>query len=379
MKALTCEMCGSTEIVRQDGLYVCQACGTKYSIEDAKKMMSDDTVSIKGTVKIDNSGELPNLIKLGESALEAGNPQEALSYANRILELDSSLYRGWFLKMQATSGLATLQDLHSQEIISLGLKTIEHASSDEEKIEVYNFWLFTFNGLMCFCIDQLYDNAYWQNCTEIYLSNKGAFGTGYAQDQCLANDEILNLICNQLNSLIGLRLAIPHETVAANEQVADNALAVSETWKFLQQAINGHFNIYDTSMSDEMLKFFVDAHKEMTRGIPESKLKTIEENPDESIQMDNKKGGNGCYVATAVYGSYDCPEVWTLRRFRDYTLDETWYGKLFIKVYYALSPTFVRWFGASKTFKWLFSKPLNALVSYLHKKGVASSPYIDKY
>ena len=37
---------------------------------------------------------------------------------------------------------------------------------------------------------------------------------------------------------------------------------------------------------------------------------------EESI--DNPSNG-ACYVATAVYGSYDCPEVWTLRRFRDYT------------------------------------------------------------
>ena len=42
----------------------------------------------------------------------------------------------------------------------------------------------------------------------------------------------------------------------------------------------------------------------------------------------------GCYVATAVYGSYDCPEVWTLRRYRDYSLAETWYGRAFIKLYY---------------------------------------------
>lgn len=34
----------------------------------------------------------------------------------------------------------------------------------------------------------------------------------------------------------------------------------------------------------------------------------------------------GCYVATAVYGSYDCPQVWTLRRFRDNTLAATWYS-----------------------------------------------------
>lgn len=30
-----------------------------------------------------------------------------------------------------------------------------------------------------------------------------------------------------------------------------------------------------------------------------------------------------CYVATAVYGSYDCPQVWILERYRDYTLAET--------------------------------------------------------
>ena len=35
------------------------------------------------------------------------------------------------------------------------------------------------------------------------------------------------------------------------------------------------------------------------------------------------QNSGGCYVATCVYGSYDCPQVWTLRRFRDNTLAET--------------------------------------------------------
>ena len=46
----------------------------------------------------------------------------------------------------------------------------------------------------------------------------------------------------------------------------------------------------------------------------------------------------GCYIATAVYGSYDAPEVMTLRRFRDNTLKKSFFGRLFIKVYYTLSP-----------------------------------------
>ena len=33
MKALICEMCEGAELIKQDGNYVCQACGTKYSVE----------------------------------------------------------------------------------------------------------------------------------------------------------------------------------------------------------------------------------------------------------------------------------------------------------------------------------------------------------
>ena len=59
----------------------------------------------------------------------------------------------------------------------------------------------------------------------------------------------------------------------------------------------------------------------------------------------------GCYIATCVYGSYDCPEVWTLRRFRDDTLSKTCLGRLFIRVYYAISPTIIKWFGHTKWFQ----------------------------
>lgn len=34
-------------------------------------------------------------------------------------------------------------------------------------------------------------------------------------------------------------------------------------------------------------------------------------------------GVDACYILTAVYGSYDCPSVWTLCRFRDRSLKAT--------------------------------------------------------
>ena len=88
--------------------------------------------------------------------------------------------------------------------------------------------------------------------------------------------------------------------------------------------------------------------------------------------------GGGCYVATAVYGSYDCPEVWTLRRYRDYELAETWHGRLFIKAYYAISPTIVKWFGDTAWFKKMWKGKLDRMVSNLQQKGFENTPYEDR-
>ncbi len=86
----------------------------------------------------------------------------------------------------------------------------------------------------------------------------------------------------------------------------------------------------------------------------------------------------GCYVATAVYGSYDCPQVWTLRRYRDYTLSETWYGRAFIRVYYTVSPIIVKRFGNTDWFKNFWKSKLDHMVSRLQSKGLESTPYDDK-
>ena len=86
----------------------------------------------------------------------------------------------------------------------------------------------------------------------------------------------------------------------------------------------------------------------------------------------------GCYVATAVYGSYDCPQVWTLRRFRDDALAETWYGRAFIHTYYAISPTLVKWFGKSTWFRQMWKPTLDRMVLRLNREGVSDTPYSDR-
>lgn len=95
-------------------------------------------------------------------------------------------------------------------------------------------------------------------------------------------------------------------------------------------------------------------------------------------EIDNRKNNSsGCYIATCVYGSYDCPEVWTLRRFRDFKLAETWHGRMFISVYYAISPTIVQKFGNITLFKKLCRIPLNCFVQKLRQNGYSDFPYED--
>jgi hypothetical protein len=86
---------------------------------------------------------------------------------------------------------------------------------------------------------------------------------------------------------------------------------------------------------------------------------------------------DGCYIATAVYGSYDCPEVWTLRQFRDYRLKQIALGRLFVRCYYAISPTLVKWFGGVDWMKQLVRRRLDRLVSSLKAEGVKDTPYND--
>lgn len=90
MKQLVCEMCGSTDLIKQDGVFVCQICGCKYSVEEAKKMMVEGTVEVQGTVSLDKSGEYMNLYQMACDAMRDGNFESAYNYSSKALIINSN-------------------------------------------------------------------------------------------------------------------------------------------------------------------------------------------------------------------------------------------------------------------------------------------------
>ena len=96
MKALQCEMCGSQDLVKDGGVFVCQSCGTKYTVEEAKKMMVEGTVDVKGTVKVDTSDELKNLYEIARRAKDSNNSANAAKYYDMILVKDPNSWEANF-------------------------------------------------------------------------------------------------------------------------------------------------------------------------------------------------------------------------------------------------------------------------------------------
>lgn len=126
MKQLTCEMCGSTDLIKQDGVFVCQACGTKYSVEEAKKMMVEGTVEVTGTVKVDNSAAIANYLKMAQSALDASNQKEAEDYANKIIELDPKHSEAWLIKGESAGWQSSAANPRLTDAVTAWLNAIEY-------------------------------------------------------------------------------------------------------------------------------------------------------------------------------------------------------------------------------------------------------------
>ena len=117
---------------------------------------------------------------------------------------------------------------------------------------------------------------------------------------------------------------------------------------------------------------FGKSNQEEVSGTEEAKQPT--EQVSQPTPRPKKKA---CYVATCVYGSYDCPQVWVLRRFRDKRLNQSWYGRLFVKLYYGVSPKLVALFGETAFFRNFNRKILDKMVGKLRREGFEDTPYND--
>lgn len=348
MKALQCEMCGSQDLVKDGGVFVCQSCGTKYTVEEAKKMMVEGTVDIKGTVKVDTSDELKNLYEIARRAKEADNSENAAKYYDMILVKDPSSWEANYYVVYFKSMSCKIAEIWNAATDMVNcqasvIKLIKENETDEELQKSALAEIFLRNSI----ISSMLFSAANSHYEEIDTSIQDNFIQEYC-DNASSSAQIMYTFGDQVENEFEGRFS------EFSIQGWKEAIDIHKQYiKYLQDK-SGNIN-------------FINSYGDKIRKYDSS---FVNPNVDTST--------SSCYVATAVYGSYDCPEVWTLRRFRDFTLAETWYGRLFIKAYYATSPTLVKHFGNVILFKSCGKKMLNKMVAKLNNKGFDNTPYEDK-
>lgn len=81
-----------------------------------------------------------------------------------------------------------------------------------------------------------------------------------------------------------------------------------------------------------------------------------------------------CFIATVCYGNYNAPQVLILRQFRDSELLKTKSGRMFVAIYYHLSPPFARLINKSERLKYylriLFLDPIISKILKSNSKSV---------
>lgn len=79
MSIIKCEMCGSNQLTKIDGLYQCQFCGTKYTPEEAKKLIVSGTVEV-----VKGNAEKERLLKNAKYFIEHKQFNSALQTIEKL-------------------------------------------------------------------------------------------------------------------------------------------------------------------------------------------------------------------------------------------------------------------------------------------------------
>lgn len=108
MKRLVCEMCGSNDMVKDEGLFVCQSCGTKYTVEEARKLLIDEDGMVN--VRVDRSKEMDNRLPNAVAEYKSGHHERAITLFNEVLNIDYENVAAIIYKAAADGWLSTLDD-----------------------------------------------------------------------------------------------------------------------------------------------------------------------------------------------------------------------------------------------------------------------------
>lgn len=250
MKQLTCEMCGSTDLLKQDGVFVCQSCGCKYSIEEARKMMVEGTVEVAGTVKVDDTAKIENYLDLSQNAYDSGNGQSAFDYANKALEIAPKNSRAWIAKMKSIEYISTLGDLKLMEVVEAGKNAVAFAKEDSKKeitFEVYSYEAKRSLELLKLAMNKMVDT---EDIKRTFKQLLLISALSAPKNTLQADSKVVNLYDNIATEALAMIQLMPDEVLADYPEIAKIVGECAKQYQYETDALVERFKIYGASLQE---------------------------------------------------------------------------------------------------------------------------------
>lgn len=364
MSALICDICGGDIVMNSTGEFaVCESCGMKHSkervqakIQEIKGTVSvEGTVEVAGTVKVEGINDAEKLYENAKAFIKLGEFEKSKKVLEELVDKYPDDYRGWW-------GILELKTENFTKYVNFqyGFDFIKYFNNSITCSNDLN----TRNNLT-----RIYEAWYAERYE--HLSNSKDMNQGNRNEPFYTEGIENAQRCNRKKGVF-------------------KALGIDETYRTCKVTVNITNKVTYTFKKFIFINGYTACIEYEDKNTPNSSYmrcvsfsNNVKHNLDKYINdlpdgNDKSEFEGGCYVATCIYGSYDCPQVWTLRRFRDNTLAETAFGRAFIRTYYAISPILVKWFGNTYWFKKMWKGTLDKMVSKLQTNGVEDTPYQDR-
>lgn len=201
MKRIVCEMCNGTDLEKSDGMFICQSCGTKYSIEEAKKLM----VEVEGAVKIDNSDFVQRYLENARRAKSKEDWDEVEKYYNMVEQYDPANIEAIFYSAygKAKSSL-TNNDIYKRQAIFKSLNNSVSILDDNYDIEKEAELKNILEAITADIKSMFFS-------TFVYTQTKNGYGNVTGDNKTETYQLFINLACEMVTTLTNIINKFPEE------------------------------------------------------------------------------------------------------------------------------------------------------------------------
>lgn len=241
-----CTQCGAEiKVDDKKDAGICEHCGTPFVTEKViKNYNTYISNNFNGATINILKGDVNNLLKLAQAAIESHNGITAFDYANKVIEINSKSVKAWIIKMQSIFLMGTISELRANEIVSCGDNAITCADENEMEETKHCVTIILLN--MAF---EWMKNATQKigDTTQLSLMNL----TDYGSKTSMVYKDIAyrNLAFKYVEGCGELVSSVPREFIDEYQDLKKTSELIAQEYLKYQHEENKRLSLYDGKLS----------------------------------------------------------------------------------------------------------------------------------